>query len=175
MGTVAVPRARAVPKFGRLLRQLRMTRLGEQARSLESVKRQLALQGFPNVSTTTIYRYEGGRQPDIGILWALAQIYRADFNDLALRLAYESAGRQVSIELPVPIRLTDEQQDIIDVFDGLTDPDDRAAFKQTVALFRLKVSATRVADPAASGGATDAAHQADGSHEQPRTHRTGTR
>lgn len=136
---VAIPRARATPLFGAHLKELREKRLGKR-KSLQTVVDRLADLGFKDVSTTTIWRYEKGRAPDVAILWGLTEIYRADFAQLVQSLASELAGRPVAAATTEATRLSDEERWIVDTYNGLTEMSDKEAFLTTVDLFRLRAA-----------------------------------
>lgn len=64
-----------VKRFGRLLEELRKTKLGKRS-SLDQVAQQLAERGLAPLSDTAIHRYENeGRVPDVLSVMALADLY----------------------------------------------------------------------------------------------------
>jgi transcriptional regulator with XRE-family HTH domain len=94
---VKAQRGRRAPRFGKYLKQLREQRLGKRS-SFAQVVEQLSDKGFEKIAASTIWRYEDGRQPDLAVLAALADLYRADYFDLVNRLAEEISKKASRFE-----------------------------------------------------------------------------
>jgi transcriptional regulator with XRE-family HTH domain len=125
LGAVAKSRGGKTPRLGEELQRLRQ-RLRSR-KSFKEIARRVEEMGMAPPSASTIHRYEKGRPPDAGVLWALARVYGVDFDALMALLISDLLGQTPAVPIeptspsPDAAAVQQRQEEILRLLKGVTD------------------------------------------------------